>query len=226
MQEQYHTQSSNTIRVIIADDSPSFRHGILALLAELSEYIIIGETDNPEEVVHLCDQSTPDIVLLDLNLFCADGQSLMSTLRNRYPDVKLVVFLTPDDEEGLIACATNGVDGCISKNAGLDIILKAIHGVIAGECWVQQEIIKTIFNMLRNFQVAAHEQARTRLSTREFEVITFLAQGMRNQEIAEQLFISERTVKVHVSNIFDKLGVRDRVEAVRYAIRTGIVPND
>ena len=226
MQEPEHTQCSDAIRVIIADDSPSFRRGMLTFLEELPEYVIVGETDNAEEVMRICDQSPPDIILLDLHVSCANGQALMSILRDSHPDIKLIIFVPTDDEEGLAACAMNGVDACISKNAEPSLILKAVHSVSLGECWIQRDMIKTVFNMLRNCQLAQHDRTPGRLSTREHEVITYLAQGMRNQEIAEQLFISERTVKVHVSNIFDKLGVRDRVEAVRYAIRNGMVPND
>ncbi|HEY3378488.1 MAG TPA: response regulator transcription factor [Armatimonadota bacterium] len=225
MQEQIAGQVCTAIKLIIADDSPLFRLGIRSFLEELPEYAIVGEADNAEEVLRLCEQSCPDILLIDLHLPSANGTALLDMLRERYPEIKLLVFVIPHDEEGLTTCAMSSVNGCIAKNADPDLILKAVHSVSIGECWLQEDMIKTVFNGLRRARLAVHQRPQARLSTREIEVITFLAQGMRNLEIAEQLFISERTVKVHMANIFDKLGVRDRVEAVRYALNNGMVPH-
>lgn len=223
MQEQVHQQCPDAIRVIVADDSPSFRRGVCTFLGELPQYTIVGETGQTDEVLRLCAQSPPDIMLLDSSLSGPDGQALMAIVRARYPAIKQVVFVTPDDEDGLAACVTCGVDGCISKNAAPHLILLAVQSVLAGEHWLQQEMVGTMFNRLRRTPQEAHARCQAVLSHRELEVIRLLSHGLRNKEIALHLFISEHTVKAHVTNILDKLGVRGRVEAVRYAIDHGIV---
>jgi DNA-binding NarL/FixJ family response regulator len=218
------TRTSNgTIRVLIADDYPFFRRGLRNFIEEQPDMVVVGEAGSASEVVDLCGEERPHIVLLDLDLDGADGIGLIGTLRDRFPEIQHVALITPDDEDVLADCVDYGVAGCIMKNADLPLMLHAIRTVSAGGCWLQREMTGKVFHELRRARRADRDERQVVLSDRETEVLKLLAEGLRNLDIAERLFISERTVKVHVGNIFSKLQVRDRVQATRYAIRSGMV---
>ncbi|MHB9106399.1 MAG: LuxR C-terminal-related transcriptional regulator [Armatimonadota bacterium] len=224
MSEKVETPSRSIIRILIVDDSPIFRRGIRACFEEQPDCVIIGETDDRREALRLCEQNVPEILLHDPCLARPDGRSFLGILRDRFPGVRQVVFIAAEDEASLTTCIMHNVQGYLLKNASSDLILKAVRSAAGGDCWLQREMTNMMLNQFRHNRVLEHKHLQTNLSGREVEVIKLLARGMRNQEIANQLFISEHTVKVHVTNIFDKLGVRDRVEAVCYAIRSGMVP--
>jgi len=208
-------------RILIADDYPFFRHGLRAFIEEQPGLTVVGEAANADELARLCEELRPDIVLLDVNLAGSDGVVLMRALRERFPTIRHVVFVTPDDEETLAACVEGGADGCIMKTADPPLILSALRTVSGGEPWLQREMTGKLFHELRRARQAQRAQAD--LTDRETEILKLLAEGLRNCQIAQRLFISERTVKVHVANIFGKLGLHDRVQATRYAIRNGLV---
>jgi len=224
MLEQVEMPTRAIMRILIVDDSPIFRRGIRACFEEQLDCLIVGETENRREVPRLCEEWAPDIILYDPCLSSSDGRALINTLWDRFPHIKQVVFIAAEDEEGLATCIMHNVHGYLLKNASPDLILKAVRSAADGDCWIQREMTEMVLNQFRRSRLIKRERLETNLSGREVEVIKLLARGMRNQEIANQLFISEHTVKVHVTNIFDKLGVRDRVEAVCYAIRSGMVP--
>ncbi|UCH36147.1 MAG: response regulator transcription factor [Armatimonadota bacterium] len=209
--------------VLIADDYPFFRRGLRMFIEEQPDLTVVGEAGTTEELVQLVETARPHIVLLDLNLDGGDGVSVVESIRNGWPDVGVIAFVTPDDADGLAVCIENGVDGCIVKNADPPLILSAIRAVSAGESWLQREMTGKLFQELRRARQAERERAAAPLSDRETEILRLLAEGLRNSQIAQRLFISERTVKVHVANIFGKLGLHDRVQATRYAIRNGLV---
>jgi DNA-binding NarL/FixJ family response regulator len=216
-------KSNLSIRVLIADDYPFFRRGLRAFIEEQPDLVVVGEADAAEQLVELCDELRPDIVLLDLNLPGSEGIGLIEALRDRFPRLGQIVFITPDDQEALAPCIEGGAAGCIMKTAEPLLILNAIRTVHAGEHWLQREMTGKVFRELRRARSAERQRAQVLLSDRETEVLKLLAQGLRNSDIAERLFISRRTVKVHVANIFSKLQVHDRVQAARYAIRNGMV---
>jgi two-component system response regulator DegU len=214
-------KTTSSIRVLIADHYPFFRRGLRTFIEEQPDLDVVAEAGDIDELLQLCAEVRPNIVLLDLHLTDSSGVALISTFRERFPDVGLVVFMTPDDEESLAACIASGAGGCVMKNADPPLVLNAIRAVSAGEHWLQREMTGTVFNELRSMVEA--ERIRASLTSRETEVLKLIAEGLRNSDIAERLFISERTVKIHVANIFSKLQVRDRVQATRYAIRNGMV---
>ncbi len=215
--------SSRCVRLLIADDYPFFRRGLRVFLEDQPGLLVAGEAGTVPELLKLCQELRPDVVLLDLHLAGADGVSLIDALRERWPKTRHIVFVTPDDEKTLADCIENGVGGCVMKNADPPLILSAIRAVSAGEHWLQRELTGTVFEQLRHSRQAGRERAEDTLTDRETDVLKLLAQGLRNSQIAEHLYISERTVKVHIANIFAKLQLHDRVHAARYAIRTGLV---
>jgi DNA-binding NarL/FixJ family response regulator len=209
--------------VLIADDYPFFRRGLGAFIAEQSGLEVVGEVGDRDALLRACDETRPGILLLDPNLNGCDSAALVRELRERFPRMRVIAFTTPDDQDTLAACIENGVDGCIMKNAPPPLILSALREVVAGRNWLQREMTSGLFDELRRARLGERERARSLLSDRETQILKLLAEGLRNSEIAEHLFISERTVKVHVANLFGKLGLHDRVQATRYAIRTGLV---
>jgi DNA-binding NarL/FixJ family response regulator len=214
-------RSRSTVRVLIADDYPFFRRGLRTFIEEQPDVEVVGEAGNAEDLVRLCEELRPDIVLLDLNLNGSDGVALIEMMRQRLPRIKHIVFTSPDDEQALVSCIENGVGGCVMKNADPPVILSAIRAVGSGGHWLQRELTGSLFNEVRRARLG--ERAAAVLSDRETEVLKLVAEGLRNYQIAQRLFISERTVKVHVANIFTKLRLHDRVQAARYAIRNGLV---
>lgn len=209
--------------ILIADDYPFYRRGLRVFLEEQPDLAVVGEAGSAEELLRLAEQLKPDVVLLDLDLAGANGTDLVRAVRSRAAATKLVVFITPDDANALAACVEDGADGCIMKNAEPPLILSAVRAVCAGEPWIQREMTGRLFAELRRARQAERERLEAALSDRETEILRLLAEGLRNSQIAQRLFISERTVKVHVANIFSKLGLHDRVQATRYAIRSGLV---
>lgn len=217
------TANDSCTTVLVADDYPFFRRGLSTFIAEQPGLAVIGEADTGEELLRRCEELRPDVVLLDLNLDGADGIGLIRELRERFPRLGLIVFVIPDDEETLATCIEHGADGCIMKNADPPLILSAVRAVSSGGHWLQREMTGKLFKELRRARLAERQRAEMVLSERETEILRLLAEGLRNSQIGERLFISERTVKVHVGNIFGKLGLHDRVQATRYAIRAGLV---
>jgi len=209
--------------VLIADDYPFFRRGLSTFVDEQPGLKVIGEAADREALLRLCEELRPQVLLIDPNLDGCDSVALVRDLRERFPRMRLITFITPDDQETLAGCIENGVDGCIMKNAAPPLILSAVREVAAGGNWLQREMTPNLFDELRRARQGERERAQALLSDRETQILRLLAEGLRNAEIAERLFISERTVKVHVANVFGKLGLHDRVQATRYAIRTGLV---
>ena len=209
--------------VLIADDYLFFRRGLSTFINEQPGLKVVGEAGTIEELHRLCEDQSPQVVLLDLNLANGDGILLVHDMRERFPHIRLITFVSPDDEETVATCIENGVDGCIMKNADPPLILSAVRAVSGGGHWLQREMTGHLFRELRRARQAERDRAEAALSERETEILKLVAEGLRNSEIATRLYISERTVKVHVANIFGKLGLHDRVHATRYAIRCGLV---
>ena len=216
-------QFGSGIRVVIADNYPFFRRGLRSFIEEASDLQVVGEAGSVQDLLRLCQDLRPDIVLVDLDLDGADGVSMLDTLRERAPKARHILLATPEDEESLVGYIEDGVHGCVMKNADPPVILSAIRAVNAGQCWLQRELTGSIFEELRRARRQQRDSAHARITGRETEVLRLVAEGLSNSQIAQRLFISERTVKVHVANIFSKLRLHDRVQATRHAIRTGLV---
>lgn len=216
-------RAKEAARVLIADPLPFFRRGVRALLAEQPDLAVAGECGHLEELLRLCEELHPDVLLLALDLPGLDGVVPLGALMDRSPRSKCVILATPGDEEALAACVDSGLSAYVMKDADPPLILSAIRAVRSGGPWLQRELTGRLFHDLREARSTQRDRARVGLTERESEVLSLVAEGLRNAQIAQRLFISERTVKVHVSNIFTKLRLKDRVQAARYAIRTGLV---
>jgi DNA-binding NarL/FixJ family response regulator len=221
------TDSPGKIRVIIADDHPIVRDGLKKLLSLEDDIEVVAVASDGREVLEQAAQHRPDIILLDLRMPNLDGISTLQALQQRGSEAKVIILTASEDKNEFVQVMKLGARGIVLKQTASELIVKSIRKVHAGEIWLDSQ---TTAAVMRQFASAASEtqpvQGRVRerspLSAREREIVMLVAQGYKNKEMAEKMFISEQTVKNHLHNIFDKLGVSDRLELALYAIHKGL----
>ncbi len=219
------TEEKEKITICIADDHTIFRDGLRRLLSLESDFQIVGEAQDGTEVTDMLKDKNPDILLLDLKMPGLDGLSLLQRMQNQKLKTKIIVLTASDDEGEYVQAMKYGTCGIVLKQTATDLLIKSIRKVYDGEIWLDA---RTTAAVMRQFasptEPNPRERDKPRLSNREREIVGFVAQGFKNKEIAERMFISEQTVKNHLHNIFDKLGVSDRLELALYAIHRNIRP--
>ena len=220
------------VRVLIADDHPIVREGLRRLLSLEDDVEIVGEAGDGEATVALIEKLDPDIVLLDLRMPGLDGFGTMQRLQRLGKKTRVIVLTASEDKNEFVQAMKLGCSGIVLKQTAADLVIKSIRKVHAGEIWLDSH---TTAAVMRQFAAPSESAAtggspRTRdrspLSQREREIVALVAQGYKNKEMAEKMFISEQTVKNHLHNIFDKLGVSDRLELALYAIHRGLHTED
>jgi DNA-binding NarL/FixJ family response regulator len=220
--------SARRIRVVIADDHPIVRDGLRRLLTLEEDIEVVGEAGDGRQTLDLVEALDPDVVLLDLRMPNMDGLTALQTMQSSHRRTKVVVLTASEDKNEFVQAMKLGCSGIVLKQTAPDLIVKCIRKVFAGEIWLDSH---TTAAVMRQFATVTGESAlsgsskpreRSPLSTREREIVAFVAQGYKNKEMAEKMFISEQTVKNHLHNIFDKLGVSDRLELALYAIHKGL----
>lgn len=229
MQKQSEGSSSHAkIRVMIADDHPIVRDGLKKLLNLEDDIEVVAVASDGREVLDQVAQFQPDIILLDLRMPNLDGITTLQTLQQRDCPSKVIILTASEDKNEFVQAMKHGARGIVLKQTASELIVKSIRKVHAGEIWLDSQ---TTAAVMRQFASPASEsypvqggrvRARSPLSAREREIVALVAQGYKNKEMAEKMFISEQTVKNHLHNIFDKLGVSDRLELALYAIHKGL----
>ena len=209
--------------VLIVDDYPLLRHGLNTLLSAQPDIEVVAEVGAAEDILPTVAKCLPDVILLDLNLPEAGSLDILEQIREKHPESMVIVTASPDDGSYLSDAVKKGAAGYLLKTANVPTILAAVRTVAQGGTWLQRELTGKLFDELSRLSQARSESADPGLTGRESEVLTLIAQGLKNREIADRLYISPRTVKVHISNLFRKLSLRDRVQATRYAIRRRMV---
>src|SRR5262249_8717131 len=214
------------VRLVIADDHPIFRDGLRRLLEAEPEFKVIGEASDGADAVKLARQLKPDILLLDLAMPRHPGLEALKELTSGDATSVRVVLLTAAAEKSQIVEALQlGARGVVLKDSATQLLLKAIQTVMAGEYWVGRESVSNLVQYLRTLMQSSHDEARQRkfgLTPRELEIVSAVVGGYSNKEIAEYFKISEDTVKHHLSNIFDKLGVSTRLELALFAVNQAL----
>ena len=218
-------EEKQMIRIAIADDHPIFRDGLRKLLALEEDFQVVAEARDGKEVLDILQRDEPDILLLDLKMPGLDGLSTLQRLQAQKTKTRVIVLTASDNEDEYVQAMKFGTSGIVLKQTATELLIKSIRKVYSGEIWLDS---RTTAAVMRQFaspaDSAAKDRERSPLSQREREIVVLVAQGFKNKEIAERMFISEQTVKNHLHNIFDKLGVSDRLELALYAIHKNIRP--
>jgi DNA-binding NarL/FixJ family response regulator len=230
-----------TTRVLIVDDQKVVREGLVSLIGLLPGITVVGAAIDGDDAIRQAVELGPDVVLMDLNMPRCNGVEATERLRRLQPDVAVVVLTTYSDDAWVFAALQAGARGFLTKDAGADEILRAITDVAAGHAQLDPAVQRRLLDALSSgvrFGVAdrtpppgpsgpaapadAIAEPPDGLSPREAEVLTHIAAGLSNAEIAAALYVSEATVKTHINHIFSKTGLRDRAQLVGYAFRTGL----
>jgi DNA-binding NarL/FixJ family response regulator len=212
-------------RVLVADDQTLVREGLVMLLGLLPNVEVVGSAADGEEAVRMVAGEDPDIVLMDLRMPRCDGVEATRRIREGHPRTQVIVLTTYADDESILSAIRAGARGYLTKDSGAKQIQEAIATVQAGHALLEPSIQGRLLQALTG-EGGAGAQSRGRtpdeLTPREVEVLRLIAKGRNNQEIARLLFVSEATVKTHINNLFSKIDVRDRAQAVSYAYQHGL----
>jgi DNA-binding NarL/FixJ family response regulator len=212
------------VRVLAADDQRVVREGLAMLLGLLPDVEVVGTAADGEEVLALAAQLRPDVILMDLRMPRMDGVEATRRLRERDPAIKVVVLTTYADDRSVIDALRAGALGYLTKDAGAAEIQQALHRVAGGQAALDPAVQRHLVEAIADGTPYRPAPATLPdgLTPREAEVLTLIAAGLSNAEIAERLVVSEATVKSHVNHMLPKIGARDRAQAVGYAYRHGL----
>jgi DNA-binding NarL/FixJ family response regulator len=208
------------IKVLLVDDQGLIRQGLRALLELEPDLEIVGEAENGEQAINLVAEFQPDVVLLDIRMPIMDGVAATKEIQKRFPKTKILVLTTFDDDEYVSAALQNGAMGYLLKDTPSEELAVAIRAVYKGYTQLGPGIVKKLLTQFSNgtpIQSTPVPSTLTELTPREKEVLRLIATGASNREIAQELYISEGTVKNHVTNILNTLNLRDRTQAAIWA---------
>ncbi len=206
---------NGAIRILVADDHPIVRDGLRAVLETQPDFVVVGEAASGPEVLGRVAGLRPDVLLLDLEMPDLDGVQVLQALAERGSPVRVLVFTAYDADAQVVGAVEAGAQGYLLKGAPREEIFRAVRTVAGGGVWIQPQVARKLVRHIRgNVEL---------LTPREREVLQLMAQGLANRQIGARLGITERTVKLHVSNILGKLGAANRTDAVTLAVQRGLV---
>lgn len=211
------------ISVLIADDHSLMRQGLRQIIELENDMYVVGQATNGQEAIDLAKQLKPDVILMDINMPVLNGLQAMKEIKDTNLSSKIIVLTIHEDREYLFKTLQMGAEGYVLKDAESSVLLTAIRNVYRGQNYIQpnmtKELVKEFTRLTKHEKLKSSENS---LTEREIEVLELIAEGMLNKQIAKKLYISEKTVKNHVSNIFRKLNVSDRTQAAIYALKHNI----
>jgi DNA-binding NarL/FixJ family response regulator len=209
------------IKILIVDDHPVVREGLIAMMSREGDFKVVGEAKDGVEAVNKAKELSPDVVLMDLRMPEMDGVEAMRQIRPAMPGVKFIILTTYSDDDYIFSGIEAGARAYLLKDAPREDLFKAIRSVYRGESLIQPVVASKLLD--RFSQLSRRTPSGEELSERELEVLCLMAKGAANKEISAELNIAQSTVKTHITNIFQKLGVNDRTEAVTQALKKGII---
>jgi DNA-binding NarL/FixJ family response regulator len=221
------------IRIVLADDHPIVRDGLKKMLRLETDIEVVGEASDGREALEQVQMHEPDVLLLDLRMPNLDGLSALQTLQHINRKTRVIILTASEDKNEFVQAMKLGCSGIVLKQTAPELIVKSIRKVNDGEIWLDSHTTAAVMRQFATHTGDSHHSSsssptgskgreRSPLSAREREIVSLVAQGYKNKEMAEKMFISEQTVKNHLHNIFDKLGVSDRLELALYAIHKGL----
>jgi len=208
-------------KILIVDDHPVVREGIGAMLKRESDFKIVGEAANGQEAIDKARELSPDVILMDLRMPEVDGVEAITRIKADMPDIKFIILTTYSDDEYIFRGIAAGARAYLLKDAPREELFKAIRAVSRGESLIQPVVASRVLDKLA--ELSRKAPASETLSDREVEVLRLMAKGVSNKDIADQLSITQSTVKTHITSIFQKLAVTTRTEAVTTALKKGII---
>lgn len=210
----------NPIRLVVVDDHALFRRGLVGLLAEMPGLQVVGEADDGLTAVRVVMETRPDVVLLDVNMPGMSGIETLRAFNKARLEARVLMLTISQQEDDLIGAILAGACGYLLKNAEPETLRQTIQQVAVGNSVLSPEVTAQVLKAIRQAQV---ETSRGLLSERELEVLRCLARGRTTSQAAEELFISENTVKTHIRHILEKLEVNNRAEAVAKGMQMGLI---
>ncbi len=211
----------NHIHILLVDDHRIVREGLASMISTQLDMRVVGEAGTGDKALVLIEQLHPHIVLLDLEMPGLDGVSVLTRIRERYPDTRTIVLTAYGSDERILDAVRAGAKGYLLKGASLDEVLHAVRVVASGGSLLEPAIAERLLGSVE--RLLRGEQPAAALSERERAILTLIARGLSNKDIGAQLHLAERTVKFHVTIIFQKLAVSNRAEAVAKALKERLI---
>ncbi|WP_088007290.1 response regulator [Indiicoccus explosivorum] len=208
------------INLILVDDHAILRDGLKTIISQEPDMAVIGEATGSEDLQQLLGTGTPDVILMDINMPDVDGIELTKRVKAQHPAIKVIMLTMYKNDEYFMAAIREGADGYLLKDSPSEDVVAAIRTVNSGESVIPQAMTKKLLSLHQSDPKSGDSQ----LTPREKEVLMCLVEGLSNKEIAGRLYISDKTVKIHVSNIYRKLDVKSRSQAIIYAVQNKLVP--
>lgn len=210
--------TSKQIRILLADDHMMVRSGLATVLAVYDDMKLVGEAGDGEEAIRLCESLRPDVVLMDLLMPNVDGVAATRTIKERWPETQVIALTSFKDKEYVEGALKAGASGYLLKNVSAEELVGAIRRAVAGQPSLSPEAARVLIQKVNQPQTPGDD-----LTDREKEILSWMVKGLNNTQIAAKLFVSQSTIKFHVSNILAKLGVTGRTEAVALAVKNRLV---
>lgn len=220
------SRDPQVVRLLIADDHPIFREGLQRLLSAQPDFEVVGQASGGVEAVRLTKELRPDVLLLDIAMPGLNGLEALDDLAVSAPKSRIILLTAAIDRGQIVDALRLGAHGVVMKESASDLLFKSIRCVMAGQYWVGRESVSDLVPYLRRQGTPAHSAGRTTkfsLTPRELQVVSAVVSGFTNKDIAKRFSLSEDTVKHHLSNIFDKVGVSNRLELALFAIHHGLL---
>ena len=212
------------VKVLIVDDHALIREGLTKILSTEESIRVVGEAENGAQAVEQAFQMQPDVILMDINMPVTNGIEATRVIKNEKPEIGVIALTIHDQEEYLFELIKAGVSGYILKDISPGLLIQTIQGVARGESFITPSMTAKMFNEYTRLSSQIYPGASPQgLTRREVDVLRLVAHGENNRTIAKNLYISEKTVKNHLTNIFQKLGVEDRTQAAIHAVKNRLV---
>ncbi len=210
------------VKIMIVDDHEIMRRGLSLIFESEDAFDLVGEACDGQEACEKVGELKPDIILMDIRMPRKNGIMAAKEIKQRFPAIKIIALTAVDDENDIFNAINAGIDGYVLKDIGSEGLMEAVRSVQGGISFLQPQVARRVVERLGRKPSLNHRDDHE-LTERETIILGLMARGLRNKEMAEKLFVSEETIKTHVSHVLEKLGQKDRMHAVLHAIRHNLV---